>query len=602
MADLAKLVVSLEAQTTRYMTELDRANKRLDRFGKQQEKSIDAISAGFKRLGGVVAGISFASLIKGTIDANNHLGDMSARLGISTEALSRLQYAAEVTGVSAATLEMGLQRMTRRIAEAAVGSGEAQAALRELGISAQSIATLAPEQQFRVLADALNNVSEQGDKVRLAMKLFDSEGVALLQTLNGGTAALDAYATEADRLGRTISTEAAQAAEQFNKNLIQTKSLLNSLVQEILNRALPAINQFGNLVRMALRPEEGDELRKQLLATDGAIYKIEKRLQRWAGTENLTEGMTRQLAEDNAELERLYHVRDVLLGKVSEMAPQIPPSQNIAIPEPPKGATKRYQDTFEIEAQKAAAAWQREQEMAATKLDTVRFGLLTEEEALLESYARRDAIIEDALRRRLISEQAANDMLVRNARKREEELTAVEEEEQRARLGAMSETFSNIAILTESAQGRASGIHKAAAITQATIDGYRAVQAALAGPPGPPWSFAVAASVAAMTTANVAKIAGTRAMGGPVVGGNSYLVGERGPEVVTFPANGVVTPNHKLSPNINVNIIEDNSRAGQVNQSGNDIEVFVALATQRVRSEIQSGVGIGAMVQRRGIR
>jgi hypothetical protein len=91
-------------------------------------------------------------------------------------------------------------------------------------------------------------------------------------------------------------------------------------------------------------------------------------------------------------------------------------------------------------------------------------------------------------------------------------------------------------------------------------------------------------------------------MGGPVVGGNSYLVGERGPEVVTFPANGVVTPNHKLSPNINVNIIEDNSRAGQVNQSGNDIEVFVALATQRVRSEIQSGVGIGAMVQRRGIR
>jgi hypothetical protein len=45
-----------------------------------------------------------------------------------------------------------------------------------------------------------------------------------------------------------------------------------------------------------------------------------------------------------------------------------------------------------------------------------------------------------------------------------------------------------------------------------------------------------------------------RASGGPVVGGNSYLVGERGPEVVTMGQSGYVTPNHALGQTVNINI------------------------------------------------
>lgn len=42
---------------------------------------------------------------------------------------------------------------------------------------------------------------------------------------------------------------------------------------------------------------------------------------------------------------------------------------------------------------------------------------------------------------------------------------------------------------------------------------------------------------------------GHRAVGGHVVAGRSYIVGERGKEVVTFGGNGYVTPNHKLASN-----------------------------------------------------
>lgn len=44
-----------------------------------------------------------------------------------------------------------------------------------------------------------------------------------------------------------------------------------------------------------------------------------------------------------------------------------------------------------------------------------------------------------------------------------------------------------------------------------------------------------------------AKLSGKRAKGGPVRAGGSYLVGEQGPEVVTFGRNGHVTPNHHLA-------------------------------------------------------
>lgn len=77
-----------------------------------------------------------------------------------------------------------------------------------------------------------------------------------------------------------------------------------------------------------------------------------------------------------------------------------------------------------------------------------------------------------------------------------------------AKLSTTSAMLGQLAGLQSSHNRTVAAFGKAAAVGQATIDGYRAVQAALIGPPGPPWSFAIAGVTAAMTAANVAKIAG----------------------------------------------------------------------------------------------
>lgn len=95
--------------------------------------------------------------------------------------------------------------------------------------------------------------------------------------------------------------------------------------------------------------------------------------------------------------------------------------------------------------------------------------------------------------------------------------------------------------------------------------------------------LAVAGIVAAM--ALIPKLAGARANGGPVAGGQTYLVGERGPELFTPNTSGAIIPNHALGGpaqggGVTVNLIEDKSRAGQTQERNNngarEIDVFVA--------------------------
>lgn len=63
---------------------------------------------------------------------------------------------------------------------------------------------------------------------------------------------------------------------------------------------------------------------------------------------------------------------------------------------------------------------------------------------------------------------------------------------------------------------------------------------------------------------------GGRASGGPVAPGRTYLVGERGPELVTFGASGQVHPNGAIPPNVGA----VNQRV-QPAQSGGRSEIVV---------------------------
>jgi len=97
---------------------------------------------------------------------------------------------------------------------------------------------------------------------------------------------------------------------------------------------------------------------------------------------------------------------------------------------------------------------------------------------------------------------------------------------------------------------------KAVAIAEAIVNVARGISAALALPF--PFNLGAAALVAAQGYAQIAAIkssqyTGPREKGGPVGAGQTFLVGEKGPELFTPNAGGQITPNNQLGGEVNVN-------------------------------------------------
>lgn len=225
---------------------LDKSAKSADKYAKSTDnatKRMTTFNGIAKKVAATVATIGFVGLIKNTIDTADELGKLSTRLGIAVDELSRLHYAARLTGVTTQTLNMGLQRMTRRVAEAANGTGEAVGALQELNLSAEALNQLSPDQQFKALADALQDVENPADKVRLAMKLLDSEGVALIQTMEGGADAIERMGEESDRTGNTISAEFAAKAAEANDAITKLTATGQGMLNEFVVLLAPALQQ-----------------------------------------------------------------------------------------------------------------------------------------------------------------------------------------------------------------------------------------------------------------------------------------------------------------------------------------------------------------------
>lgn len=235
-----------------------------------------SVTASAGRLAASAAKIGFAFATAGTAAAAaltkmsmaniDTLAKTADKIGVTTEALGGLRHAAELTGVSTGTMDMAMQRLTRRVSEAANGTGEAKAALQELGINAVELEKIPLDKQMEVIAEKMSGVKSQSDKVRLAMKLFDSEGVALVNTLAGGSAGLQAMAKEAEELGITVSRVDAAQIELANDAVTRAKGVFTGLGNQLATNFAPLIKTVADRFRQsALDTEDFGSIGQQVV-------------------------------------------------------------------------------------------------------------------------------------------------------------------------------------------------------------------------------------------------------------------------------------------------------------------------------------------------
>jgi len=191
---------------------------------------------------------------------------------------------------------------------------------------------------------------------------------------------------------------------------------------------------------------------------------------------------------------------------------------------------------------------------------------LRQEDGLIRSLAREDALW---LRHR--------EKQKRDAEKLEADKKAMRDLE----LSTTADLFGNLSELAAAGGEESFTMYKRMAQAQAGVSAGLAILNALSAPTGNPiLNAGLAVTIGALAGVQIAQIesqtySGGRAMGGQVSGGNSYMVGEMGPEIITMGAQGgFVTPNHKLGGSESVTV---------VNQIGNGVQ-------GNVRAEIMAAM------------
>ncbi|MEM8865365.1 MAG: hypothetical protein AAGF31_07420, partial [Planctomycetota bacterium] len=237
--------MSVVAKMQKFNDDMQKGRKTLLNFSKAARHATATVTTFGTAAVAAGAGVA-AFMVKQQLNAVDAISKTSDRLGIATEKLVAFHHAAELNGVSSNTFDMALQRMTRRIAEAAQGTGEARGALAELGLSAGALQGMTLDRRFVEVAEAMSKVENQSDKVRLAMKLFDSEGVALVNVLRLGREGLQGAERDANKLGLTFNRAMGAAAEKANDAITRLSSAFTGLFRQFTVRIAPIIEKTIN--------------------------------------------------------------------------------------------------------------------------------------------------------------------------------------------------------------------------------------------------------------------------------------------------------------------------------------------------------------------
>ena len=250
MAELARLVVALEAQTAKYEKKLDAANRKLDRFARQQKTALNSIKSAFLSLGTAVSAIALTNMIRQSVQAADSAAKLSQQIGISVEALTGLKLGVELGGAQLEDLNKGLTRLARAASDAGNGLATQKRAFDDLGVSVMGAnGQLRPvESILRDISDAFSTMENGTRKAARAQELFGRSGAMLIPFLNEGSKGLDAIIQRSERLGVVWSTEAAAGAEQFDDNLLLLTYAAKGFSTQITQGLLPTLTGLSAIM------------------------------------------------------------------------------------------------------------------------------------------------------------------------------------------------------------------------------------------------------------------------------------------------------------------------------------------------------------------
>lgn len=185
----------------------DRLGNRMRSLGKAMGLAFGAVSVGV-----------LAQQTREAVRYADQIGKVADKIGLSTDALQELRFAAERTGVAQTALDMGMQRFARRVGEVAKGEGVLKDVFKQNGIQIKDNTgrMRSLEAILGDYADVVGDAGSEQEQLRLAFKAFDSEGAAMVNTLRNGRDGLNDLREAAREAGVVMEEDLVRKAEKLN--------------------------------------------------------------------------------------------------------------------------------------------------------------------------------------------------------------------------------------------------------------------------------------------------------------------------------------------------------------------------------------------------
>lgn len=189
-------------------------------------------------------------MVESTVEAAQSAQHLSMQMGVTTDAIQELGYAAEAADIPAEVLDGAMLRLARGMEQMKAGTGPASDAMRKLHVSMKDLKGESLDQNLEVLADAFAKMPDGAEKAALATELFGrSAGPRMLQLLNQGKAGIVDLREEAHKMGVVMSEEQIEKADELDAAQKKLKFSIIGLKNEAVSAIIPELSKMAEGMR-----------------------------------------------------------------------------------------------------------------------------------------------------------------------------------------------------------------------------------------------------------------------------------------------------------------------------------------------------------------
>ncbi|MDZ4126257.1 MAG: hypothetical protein U1E02_19065, partial [Hydrogenophaga sp.] len=183
-----------------------------------------------------------------TVDAQAKL---AASLGTTVASIQVLERAGDLAGVSMGQVEQATVQLTRRLSQAASGTGPAVDALRRLQLSAEDLQRLPLDQRIAAIQDALGQFVPEAERAAVASQLFGDRAALVFTRID--TATLRQASEDVREFGVVVSDQDAAQIERTNDAISRLGLIWRGVSNQLAVAAAPALEAVANALAAVAR-------------------------------------------------------------------------------------------------------------------------------------------------------------------------------------------------------------------------------------------------------------------------------------------------------------------------------------------------------------